>query len=166
MACHGPDGTFIELDADGNELWRYVSPVDFDGPMTQGEPADGNLVFRCTFIPPDHPGLQGHDLTPGAPIELQPNMDPCIALSTIAIEAPEAFALFPVPANGMVMLPLANGMNTVSVVDAQGCVVMNRGIEGAETPTGLDISALTNGNYGVLVQQGERRWTGRLVVIH
>ncbi len=166
IACHGPDGTFIELDAEGNEVWRYVSPVDFTGPMTQGEPADGNLVFRCTFISPDHPGLQGHDLTPGAPIELQPNVDPCISLSSDELAVDNVLELYPVPAATTVQIPMQAGLNTVRVTDAQGRLVYDRSSQASEGNTLLDVSALPNGTYVVHIQQSQQRWSSRLVVLH
>jgi hypothetical protein len=166
MACDGPAGTFIELDANGDEVWRYVSPVDINGPMTQGAPATGNTVFRCTYIAPDHPGLVGHDLTPGAPIELQPNTDPCISLSTSDINSPMEPCLYPVPANNTVLLPLVEGVNTLRILDAQGRVAMISSIDGSGTSTTLDVSALPNGTYIAQVQQGGRTWTARMVVLH
>jgi hypothetical protein len=166
MACHGPAGTFIELDANGEEVWRYVSPVNINGPMTQGDPATGNTVFRCTYITPGHPGLQGHDLTPGAPIELQPLPDPCIALTTSEVGGPQDEVVFPQPANSTVQVQLAKGRNCLSITDAQGRMAWMRTIEGMDAPTVLDISMLPGGTYVLQVQQGEQRWTRPLVVLH
>ncbi len=166
MACNGPAGTFIELDPNGDVVWRYVSPVDINGALTQGEVATGNTVFRSTFIAPDHPGLQGHDLTPGAPIEIQPNPDPCIILSSSDVNSPMELGLYPVPANTTVLLPLAIGVSTVMILDAQGRVAMIRRLVGTDAPSAVDISALMNGTYLVQVDQGERKWCARLVVVH
>ena len=70
-------GTFFEVTPEGETVWRYVNPVAFDGPLNQGDdipPFFGvilaNLVFRAYRYAPDFPGLAGHDLTPGGPIEI------------------------------------------------------------------------------------------------
>jgi hypothetical protein len=74
----GTHGTFIEVTASGETVWKYVSPVVRTGPLTQGEaiPLDParagelmNGVFRIYRYAPDYPGLAGRDLTPGSPIE-------------------------------------------------------------------------------------------------
>lgn len=89
LICDGPHGTFFEVTPSGRTVWMYVSPMLESGPLTQGElppverivtdPKDSesqigdvweNLVFRIHRYAPDYPGLQGLDLTPGAPIEL------------------------------------------------------------------------------------------------
>ncbi len=72
LICSGPQGRFFEVTSDREIVWEYINPVVSTGPVTQGEAADGNNVFRCTRIPADYPGLQGRDLTPGGPLELNP----------------------------------------------------------------------------------------------
>jgi hypothetical protein len=70
IICSGPQGTFFEVTSEGQTVWKYVNPVNYQGPITQGDPPLYNLVFRCYRYAPDYPGLAGKDLTPGDPIEL------------------------------------------------------------------------------------------------
>lgn len=79
LICDGPKGCFFELTPENEIVWRYVNPVTNNGPLSQGDTIplnqDGdqlNVVFRCYRYAPDYPGLEGHDLTPGDPIELNP----------------------------------------------------------------------------------------------
>ncbi len=79
IICSGPEGRFFEITPDNEIVWEYVNPVTNNGPLSQGDPipVDGNGqptngAFRCYRYAPDYPGLAGHDLTPGDPIELDP----------------------------------------------------------------------------------------------
>lgn len=86
LICAGATGEIFEVRPDGTEVWRYITPLDEDGPMEQGEappvgnggtgPGAGipNTIFRAERYRPDHPGLAGRDLVPGPPIEILP---PC-----------------------------------------------------------------------------------------
>jgi hypothetical protein len=69
LVCSGPQGIFFEVTAGMATVWRYVSPITNSGPLTQGDPAVGNNVFRATRYAPDYAGLEGKDLTPGDPLE-------------------------------------------------------------------------------------------------
>ena len=66
----GAQGTFFEITPDGENVWRYVNPINAAGALWQGATRSGNAVFRATRYAPDYPGLQGKDLTPGDVIEL------------------------------------------------------------------------------------------------
>jgi hypothetical protein len=146
MACVGPTGTFVEIDANGNEIWRYVNPVNIAGPITQGAVAQGNAVFRCTWIPPEHPGLAGQDLTPGAPIELEPLPSPCI---TLGMDGPPTgqgeWQVYPQPAsNGMSVRGPEPGA-TLELLDMRGAL-MGSWTVGTGT-LNMDVAAIPNGIY-------------------
>jgi hypothetical protein len=69
LICEGAKGRFFEIDVDKNVVWEYVNPVKYKGVLKQGEVLNQNQVFRCTFYPPDYPGLIGRALKPGDTIE-------------------------------------------------------------------------------------------------
>jgi hypothetical protein len=69
LICFGPTGTFMEVDNKKNIVWEYVNPVSFNGIARQGIKPEQNQVFRATLFTKFYPGLQGHGLAPGAPIE-------------------------------------------------------------------------------------------------
>ena len=84
LICDGVNGTLFEVTPAGKTVWQYVNPTTNDGPVRQGEPVPteqlrsgrvvpGNQMYRAYRYAPDYPGLQGLDLTPGAPIELYDN---------------------------------------------------------------------------------------------
>ena len=85
LICDGVNGTIFEVTPAGKTVWQYVNPASDNGPLRQGEPVPMerlvwatageieipvNQVYRAYRYAPDYPGLQGLDLTPGAPIEL------------------------------------------------------------------------------------------------
>ena len=70
LICEGVGGRFFEIDTNGTTVWEYINPVNGDGPMTQGDVATGNNVFRCTRYAPDYAGLSGQTLTPQGYIEI------------------------------------------------------------------------------------------------
>ena len=81
LICEGGHGDFTEVTAAGEIVWKYICPVDADGPMTQGEtiPVNPvrpdetmNSVFRVYRYPPDYAAFLGKDLTPGDFIERYP----------------------------------------------------------------------------------------------
>jgi hypothetical protein len=71
LICQGSDGTFFEVTQDKEVVWRYVNPViGPEGSSHRGEDEEPtNAVFRAYRYGPDHPGLQGKDLSPGPLLE-------------------------------------------------------------------------------------------------
>jgi len=73
LICAGVGGIFFEVTPDDSIVWKYISPVDDGIPVAQGDSVFNNDVGRCFRYAPDYPGLTGRDLTPGDPIELEPD---------------------------------------------------------------------------------------------
>jgi hypothetical protein len=65
LICVGPQGRLLEIDANGNVLWRYDNPYAGDASNPHGDPPYS--VFRATYVPADHPGLAGRRLRPLEP---------------------------------------------------------------------------------------------------
>jgi Arylsulfotransferase (ASST) len=146
MACSGPSGTFVEVDANGDEVWRYVSPVNINGPMTQGATPTGNTVFRCTWLAPGHPGLVGHDLTPGAQIELQPVTNACITLTVNGTPiADDRWTIAPVPASDHIRLSGSTAGSSIALIDMQGTAISEWNAGGGVVE--LDVASVPNGFY-------------------
>jgi len=70
LICEGNSGRFFELAPDTQVVWTYINPVTDTLPKYQGTPPAQNAVHRSPRYPRDYAGLQGHDLTPGYPVEL------------------------------------------------------------------------------------------------
>ncbi|WP_339891076.1 aryl-sulfate sulfotransferase [uncultured Alteromonas sp.] len=65
----GTTGTFFEVTYDGEVVWKYVTPVDETGVLTQGDTPGSNFVFRINKYPTDYIGLSYYSLSPSGAIE-------------------------------------------------------------------------------------------------
>jgi hypothetical protein len=65
-----PIGTLREIDSSGQEVWKYIFPVDGNGPMVQGSEPTDNRAFRTLRYAPDYAAFDGRHLTPGGTIEI------------------------------------------------------------------------------------------------
>ncbi|MCA6074499.1 aryl-sulfate sulfotransferase [Fulvivirga sedimenti] len=64
----GPRARFMEVTAQGDLLWEYLSPYRGKITKSNGDPVNPmpmtHSTFRSTFISADDPGLQGRELKP------------------------------------------------------------------------------------------------------
>ena len=90
LVVDGTTGTIFQVTPDGRTVWKYVVPLDRRSHLRQGdlpsvwrayptpqgdsEPVLTNTIYRAYWYPPDHPGLQALDLTPGAYVEDLPDV--------------------------------------------------------------------------------------------
>jgi len=73
----GVDGTFIEVNPEGDIVWKYINPVIDTGPLNQGDDVplhqngktSKNKVFKTHRYNSSFPGFVGKDLTPGDYVE-------------------------------------------------------------------------------------------------
>jgi|GEM_PF-202479 len=78
LICEGTNGRFFEINPNEEVVWEYFNPDTKDGILSQGDtPPTGNNVFRVLRYAPDYAAFEGRDLTPGSPIEGNPNTDAC-----------------------------------------------------------------------------------------
>ena len=90
LVVDGVAGTIFQATPDGKIVWKYVVPLDDRVHLRQGErpgetrlfptpygdpvPLLNNRIYHAYWYPPDYPGLQALDLTPGAYIEDSPDI--------------------------------------------------------------------------------------------
>ena len=90
LIVDGTAGSIFQATPDGRIVWKYISPINRRVHLRQGElpwatgefstpygdpvPSLANRVYRAYWYPPDYPGLQALDLTPGAYIEDSPGI--------------------------------------------------------------------------------------------
>ncbi len=68
----GPQGRLFEVTPEGEVVWDYYSPYIGSSKLPNGAPMQPTgpfkyAVFRATFVPMDHPALQGKTLAPISP---------------------------------------------------------------------------------------------------
>ncbi|MEO2115231.1 MAG: aryl-sulfate sulfotransferase [Candidatus Poseidoniia archaeon] len=77
LVTWGVRGTFIEVNPEGEVVWKYINPVIGTGPMNQGDDipenpngkSNKNKVFKTHRYNSSFPGFIGKDLTPGDYVE-------------------------------------------------------------------------------------------------
>jgi hypothetical protein len=75
LISSGNEGRLFEITPAGDIVWDYWSP--YAGPS--GSSGNAFSLFRAVRIPPNHPGLAGHDLRPMDP---QPPISPYASVGT------------------------------------------------------------------------------------
>ena len=107
LITHGPAGTISQVTPNGKTVWKYTVPRHYHISLRQGERAQVWLThrrpslirsayYRAYWYPPDYPGLQALDLTPGAYLEDTPDLLDWARAAVLAGDfgQPRARALF------------------------------------------------------------------------
>lgn len=105
LICDGKSADFFEVTLTGNTVWEYVSPVSTNGPIAQETTTAANNVFRATRFSPDYSAFNGHTLTPGNPIELNPYNYTCdIYTGNKSINDNSYLKVYPNPATNTIIV--------------------------------------------------------------
>lgn len=128
MICYSDSGSFFEIDTNNNIVWKYVCPVNGVGRMTQGNPANGNVSFRCPFYEPTYSGFIGHTLTSGNPIEINPLNYTCDMLTSIneLSDIKSTLNIYPNPAKDETNVVISNSSSQINDFSLQVLDVLGR----------------------------------------
>lgn len=149
LVCQGADGRFFELNASESLVWEYINPVNNQGPIEQGDTPLQNGVFRATHLSVNHPGLVGRDLTPQAPIEVNPLPTDC-SVDVVGISSAAPLLVWPNPSSSHVTIEPSGSAQSYSltICDVTGKRVWNTTAQGS---TVVDILFWPPGVYiGIL----------------
>ncbi|MEH6536451.1 MAG: aryl-sulfate sulfotransferase [Psychroserpens sp.] len=122
LICEGASGEIFELDSNENEVWRYVNPVsNVSGSITtQGDTAPlSNTVFRAIKYATDYPAFTGRDLTPGDPLELNPDLTPCQSLSVNDFDI-VGLKVYPNPVKSNLIIETEKTIQSILIYDILG----------------------------------------------
>ena len=174
LICSSTGGEFFEVTEDGTIVWRYINPVSFNEPLFQGDSVLGNTVPRCYRYGVDYGGFNGHDLTPGGPIELYLNIS-----DKLETKLPRYFRLYrcyPNPFNPSTTikydLPIRSHV-TVFIYDILGKEV-KRLVNIAQEPGNKSVSwngtdsfgnPVSAGVYLCQIRSGEFLQTNKMVLL-
>lgn len=178
IICEGGHGDFTEVTQAGEIVWKYICPVDDNGPMTQGQtipinpvrPDETmNSVFRVYRYPPDYPGFVGRDLTPGDFIELYPQgirndgssgsslfrldqiyPNPCSTSAVIGYQIPE---------KSLISLTLKN------VVGNEIAALVNEIKNPGKFEVNIDVNPLPDGIYFLTLSAGRYSETKKMIIV-
>jgi len=119
LICDGDSGYFFEIDASNNIVWEYINPDSAIGILSQGDTPAQNLVFRVLKFDTNHVAFTGRDLTPGDPIELNPDLSDCTLLSTPSF-AQLDYKLYPIPVVNNLNIQIEKNITSIKVVNLLG----------------------------------------------
>lgn len=148
IILHGPLGKFFEVDPSNQIVWEYINPMGLFGPFSQGSTPSLNLVFNVNFYDATYPGLTGHSLIPGMPVELNPSSIP-VCYFTLNNEEflMEDFILYPNPTNEFIYSTASQNLenSTFRISNMLGENILQG--NGTDLLNGIDITYLPNGIY-------------------
>lgn len=160
LVCAGRDGEVFEIDAFENIVWEYINPINnLNGTVaSQGDPApSGNILFRAIKYAPEFSAFDGRDLTPSAPLELNPDLTPCESLSTDQFEN-VLVEIYPNPTSDVLNINSLSPINSIEFYSVLG----KKAFETTQSHS-IDISMLNPGIYFVKLQSGNQMITRKII---
>ena len=146
LICDSDSGYIFEIDPSNTIVWEYINPDSALGILSQGDDPSQNLMFRARRFPIDFVAFQGRDLTPGNPIENNPDLSGCSILS-VADSSDTRFKLFPNPVATTFSVSSQKPVSSIKVIDLFGNLVT------ASTDSkSIDISQISDGFYLVQIE--------------
>jgi Arylsulfotransferase (ASST)/Secretion system C-terminal sorting domain len=147
LICSGSTGYFFEIDSNNDKVWEYINPVSTSGVLSQGDnPFEtGNIVFRAIRYPLNYAAFDGRDLTPGNPIELNPDLSNCTLLTTIENTLSE-IKLYPNPTLDILNIQTTNNIDKIEIYTILGELVTKK-----EYSKNINLNNLSNGLYIVKI---------------
>lgn len=150
LICDGANGTFIEINENDEEVWRYVNPIVLGGFITeQGElPVDSrsgpiNPVFRAIKYGKNFAGFANKDLTPGDFIELN---------RVLGVHSSEITTqIYPNPAKDVLNIKTLDINNQIQIINMSGQVVFDN--EFYTRNVEIKVGKLPRGIYQLMVNQ-------------
>jgi hypothetical protein len=162
----GPNGDFFEVDSTNQTKWEYVNPVTLSGPLSQGTTPSNNSVFRCEFYQPNYQGFNGHTLTPGVEIELNPvSPSLCTQVTSIINTGEEDLRIAPNPVVNSFTISLPEIVNesfTVQLFDIAGKLLYSN--TSAQQGMQVNTGSLSNGLYLLQVSTTNQNFTKKIVI--
>lgn len=160
LICEGRDGYLFELDTNNNKVWEYINPIDGTNGSTtaQTETPNGNGLFRAIKYATYYPGFVGKDLTPGLPLEINPDLSPCNNLSISDYHLFSA-SIYPNPTSDKILINSSLTINKVEVYNVLGHKV---GVYNAKT---IDLSNQADGIYFVKIYSKSMITTKKVIKI-
>ncbi|OUR99411.1 hypothetical protein A9Q86_12650 [Flavobacteriales bacterium 33_180_T64] len=160
LICEGRTGEIFEIDDNDNIVWEYVNPVNNIDGLTalQGNaPPVVNILFRAIKYAPDYPAFSGRDLTPGLPLELNPDLTICDNLSVEDFVSVQ-FKLFPNPTSNYINVSASNTIDKIEFYSILGHKVLE-----TNNTNIIDISNFDSGVYFVKIYSGNKSISKKII---
>jgi hypothetical protein len=160
LICEGRGGEIFEIDDNDNIVWKYKNPVDnINGTVSsQGNaPPTVGILFRAIKYAPDFPAFTGRDLTPGPPIELNPDISACENLSVVDVAIVD-LKIYPNPTTKLINITSSESIDKVELFNILGKKVVDVNYNNS-----IDISALNAGIYFAKIYSGDRSISKKII---
>ncbi|WP_298903643.1 aryl-sulfate sulfotransferase [uncultured Psychroserpens sp.] len=160
LICEGRTGEIFEIDASDTIVWEYQNPIsNADGTSyIQGEaPPVNGLVFRAIKYAPDYPAFVGRDLTPGAPLEQNPDLTACFNLSVDDFEITE-ISIHPNPATDYINVTSTSNIDKIELYSVLGKKVHE--VNDVDT---MNLSNFNSGIYFVRLYSGNNSISKKII---
>lgn len=159
LICEGNQGHFFEINSSEEKVWEYVNPVNSNNGniSTQGDPPpNANLTFRAEKYPTNYAAFDGRDLTPGDPIELNPDLTLCNSLSVSEFEN-NLISIYPNPTNASIQVASTQNIIKIEVYNILGKRVL------VSLDTTIDLSFQPSGFYLIKIHSDKNSITKKVV---
>ncbi|MGJ8592280.1 MAG: aryl-sulfate sulfotransferase [Aquaticitalea sp.] len=157
LICDGDSGFFFEIDPTNNVVWEYKNPDSANGIVTQGDNTISNLVFRAEKYPTHYPAFTGRDLSPGNPIELNPNLTACENLGVEETNLSD-LKIYPNPTTNNVFVESNFRIEKIEVYNTLGSLV-----EIVSNSNKVDLNSMDSGIYFMTLHYNNAHVTKRII---
>ncbi|WP_241148080.1 aryl-sulfate sulfotransferase [Lacinutrix jangbogonensis] len=159
LICDGDSGYFIEIDNNKDIVWEYVNPDTADGILSQGETPTTNFVFRALKFPLDYPAFIGRDLTPGDPIEINPDLSDCNLLNVLDYTLEKSsIKLYPNPVVDYLTIEYPKKINSIEVY-----TIFGKLLKKVRNTKKIKFSKMASGFYLVKINTDDGSITKKIV---
>lgn len=157
LICDGNSGHIYEIDTNNTIVWDYVNPDTAAGIVTQGNTPTQNAAFRALKYAPDFPGFSGRDLTPGEPIELNPDLSGCENLSVNDYNLTD-LKLYPNPTSNIVNVRSKFPIEKIELYNTLGALV--KVVFNAKS---IELNTVESGIYFMTVHSHDAKIIKRII---
>ena len=163
LVCEGREGHFFELDQNNNVVWDYIIPISsIDGTAyTQNDDisALSNRTFRARKYASSYAAFDNRDLTPGEPLEINPNIEFCEQTLNVDEFFNSKIAIYPNPTKNYINIKYNQGLiNKVEIYNLIGEKVLER-----KDSNVINIEQLEIGLYLLKITVNDKIFTKKLL---
>ena len=157
LICDGDDGRFFEITPTEEVVWEYINPVTPTGILSQGDDstASPNLTFRVLRYASDYSAFTNRDLTPSAPVELNPDLTGCTLLSIDEVNN-LTFSVAPNPVNDILTINNTD-IDKVEVYNLLGTLILT------SDKNTIDLSSQKTGMYILKIYTNQKVSTKKVL---
>ncbi|RZN80257.1 MAG: T9SS type A sorting domain-containing protein [Winogradskyella sp.] len=161
LVCEGREAFFFELDTNNNIVWEYASPIsNADGTVyDQGDPIPpNNFAFRATKYSTSYSAFDGRDLTPGAPLENNPDITSCQSILSDEDFEVINVTLYPNPVQDYLNIEANVIIEKIEFYSISGAKILE-----SSKIDNINISSLRKGVYFAKIYSGEKSMSKKII---